>query len=854
LATAVSSRYSYWLSKKMPEIQEGIDSYLKGETHWDENFGGAFDNTGALPGGGVIQVQGVGPGFKPDFMKLSPQAWWAEEGPKIQDYRTALLPASGPEAIDRDVIHQESLNNGGWTSIGSNDARIHQSGKPETYSMYHKNHFGESQAQYATIQTGFEDMSANLGIVGVRDGPDKERDSFAMYLTQLQNLTGIKGNFQGQLEAVREQQAADEAAGVEANAQEVKGFVEENKRLNENMDFGIFNNRAGFMQEANAKMMDDKIFRRTPFYAFRNGVPTSATRLHKIPPTAENFDALFPYSMKLARDLQTMTKGNLLAGVGPDGVNYNIAGILQSLGEVVADGAGNPTFEGAKGDLGNNLNNIIKTVKNGKWEKLKFLNNREFFGNPPNGLLGTYAMTPYQSWYDGVDGYKGLSQEEIDTSNFYFKDSIAAGGMPNQLSGASMDLWKAITDKWTVGVRALQGAGPQAQNAVGAGNFATGGPVGIDWSPRGTDTVPAMLTPGEFVMKKSAVDKYGMGFMSAINEGRGSSGGYMATGGVASGSVSQFGPQEDLRIDRVLSNTESTSKAVNKIGKDLTGTAKQTDLEGGFSAMKWIPDAIRNLIDASDAYIVSQLQTILNTIDDTQGGLAMDQQSIIDSVHTATGPVHQQLSDDHQMLKNMHWWNNGVSRENFGRLAGAIPAMVRPFNPAGPPQFMATGGMARGTDTVPAMLTPGEFVMKKSVVDKYGVGFMRSLNNGASPTSRSRGVQYLGDGDLAKPGGGGLFAGVGDIVSSISDSLSAFTQAFSLFSGLSSMLSNTINSIADLNITHTINLQGSINIPGFSQESINDIINTVANEAVKNADKQIRKALRQRDVDNENKT
>jgi len=51
--------------------------------------------------------------------------------------------------------------------------------------------------------------------------------------------------------------------------------------------------------------------------------------------------------------------------------------------------------------------------------------------------------------------------------------------------------------------------------------FATGGPVGFanGGSVGSTDTVPAMLTPGEFVMKKSAVEKYGSGFLSSINEG-----------------------------------------------------------------------------------------------------------------------------------------------------------------------------------------------------------------------------------------------------------------------------------------------------------------------------------------------
>ena len=36
------------------------------------------------------------------------------------------------------------------------------------------------------------------------------------------------------------------------------------------------------------------------------------------------------------------------------------------------------------------------------------------------------------------------------------------------------------------------------------------------------------------------------------------------------------------------------------------------------------------------------------------------------------------------------------------------------------PKYFAEGGFASGTDTVPAMLTPGEFVMSKSTVDKFG--------------------------------------------------------------------------------------------------------------------------------------
>ncbi len=45
------------------------------------------------------------------------------------------------------------------------------------------------------------------------------------------------------------------------------------------------------------------------------------------------------------------------------------------------------------------------------------------------------------------------------------------------------------------------------------------------------------------------------------------------------------------------------------------------------------------------------------------------------------------------------------------------------------PQYMANGGFSIGTDTVPAMLTPGEFVVRKSVADQYGP-LLESLNSG----------------------------------------------------------------------------------------------------------------------------
>lgn len=47
------------------------------------------------------------------------------------------------------------------------------------------------------------------------------------------------------------------------------------------------------------------------------------------------------------------------------------------------------------------------------------------------------------------------------------------------------------------------------------------------------------------------------------------------------------------------------------------------------------------------------------------------------------------------------------------------------------PKYFASGGFALGTDTVPAMLTPGEFVMSRYAVNSHGVDTMKAMNSGA---------------------------------------------------------------------------------------------------------------------------
>jgi len=66
------------------------------------------------------------------------------------------------------------------------------------------------------------------------------------------------------------------------------------------------------------------------------------------------------------------------------------------------------------------------------------------------------------------------------------------------------------------------------------------------------------------------------------------------------------------------------------------------------------------------------------------------------------------------------------------RSAAAIKATKIGFESKGGliPKYFASGGFARGTDKIPAMLSPGEFIVSKYAVNSYGIDRLKAINNG----------------------------------------------------------------------------------------------------------------------------
>ena len=131
---------------------------------------------------------------------------------------------------------------------------------------------------------------------------------------------------------------------------------------------------------------------------------------------------------------------------------------------------------------------------------------------------------------------------------------------------------------------------------------------------------------------------------------------------------------------------------------------------------------------------------------------------------------------------------------------------------------MAQGGSVPGQDSIPAMLTPGEFVMNPQAVRKHGVGFMKNLNQGRIPGFKRGGlvatgnVQYrAGGSNGAEASGSAMLGGVISLdPTRVQGILNAFNSQFAAnFAGISETFSkfnenitNLLNGIQSMTWTH----------------------------------------------------
>jgi hypothetical protein len=222
-------------------------------------------------------------------------------------------------------------------------------------------------------------------------------------------------------------------------------------------------------------------------------------------------------------------------------------------------------------------------------------------------------------------------------------------------------------NKERVGFIFQQQGNQQGAPANGMSNggvvYAAGGTL-IPYSPRGTDTVPAMLTPGEFVVNAKATSQ-NLPLLQSINRSKGGSVAYYADGGLADSVFSSNNTKqsEKIRTDQsslILARQNFAVTNENKrISQDTQKLAQTT--------AKQIP-----VIQNQNASSFEKTNKLNSNIDNSVKVLA----------------------------KRIDQFGNFMGFAQGG-MVYASNGMMIPYEP-------------RGTDTVPAMLTPGEFVVNRA--------------------------------------------------------------------------------------------------------------------------------------------
>ena len=241
------------------------------------------------------------------------------------------------------------------------------------------------------------------------------------------------------------------------------------------------------------------------------------------------------------------------------------------------------------------------------------------------------------------------------------------------------------------------------------------------------DDVPALLMGGEFVMRKKAVSKYGADFMKALNDGsipKMADGGFFIPGTRGQGAISGksnllgFATQSYTggKTDQIRSGKDFVSAFLEPESPRLTQWGRRNN-----ATFKRVQDAKR---EAFDLYVQQLGQ------DEERKRRAAE------------------LAEQKKARKDELWRSLGIAalsgalafgtgrlgKKSTGTTLDIVGGRSASDLPPGLPTY-ATGGAvpyAAGQDTIPSMLTGGEFVMNSAATQRLGANNLETLNAGGS--------------------------------------------------------------------------------------------------------------------------
>ena len=354
--------------------------------------------------------------------------------------------------------------------------------------------------------------------------------------------------------------------------------------------------------------------------------------------------------------------------------------------------------------------------------------------------------------------------------------------------------------------------------------------------PRGTDTVPAWLTPGEFVVNKHSAQA-NLALLHHINNAR-----YFAEGGNVPWGLDERNP----RLPRNLVELPETRVPVFSVHRGRGGPFAE---DYGERVANHHADSFEALVSRASPMMERDVNNPLAAL------AAMNQVAGRQASYSIAGSLSSSIANQASRLgigmhrpgmsDQLNWSSSTAAGIGFGsnqlNKFGHEWDRTRPMGQFS--QFRLGSGSARafarggyvvgngGVDTTPALLSAGEFVLNARATSNLGVHNAQALNSG--------GTAYYADGGsvttpVAPPAQAqqGAGAGSGGFSSSVSILQSAFGNFATSVNNLLAAITKIPPSIS-LTGTHSVN----VNIHGSEafaqlQDSMTQMVTRQINYAI----------------------
>jgi TP901 family phage tail tape measure protein len=353
---------------------------------------------------------------------------------------------------------------------------------------------------------------------------------------------------------------------------------------------------------------------------------------------------------------------------------------------------------------------IQNTLESGVLQKDK-VRNATLFGRLSAGI-SLNAATNRMGALDAIEAGTGSIQEvrRIDlaeklgkslvSASQTFSENIADGLVDAISKGESLGdtLRNVAADFLNTMSKAFMNNAVNSALNIGGGFFGFNSGGQVRGGSGMKDDVPALLTGGEFVMSKSAVQNYGAGFMGALNSGavpKYANGGLFTPGTYGQGAIS------------------GSSNLLNFATQSYTGGLQDRFLSGsGLAGLALEPQSGRlTMFGRKNSPAFQREQESKRKAF-----------SLFSGQYSKNAQERQSKSENNLLGSILGLgFSIGASTLFGGGLSGLFSKK-------------ATGGSvpySAGIDSVPTMLSGGEFVMNAGAAQRLGAGNLAALNAGA---------------------------------------------------------------------------------------------------------------------------